>query len=112
MKINKVEPIFVNTIPLNLEEGKLYISLKYNAILHKCACGCGKIVSTPTDENGWTLYYKDSKVSLSPSIGNWNYECKSHYFIRNNNIIWLDKEQIYKKNNKIKKRKWWNFLKK
>lgn len=108
MKINKINPVFVNTIPQYLEEGNLYIALGYNAIVHKCACGCGKIVSTPTDENGWTLSYKDSKVSLSPSIGNWSYECKSHYFISKNNIIWLDKNQMCKNKNK---RKWWNFLK-
>jgi Leucine-rich repeat (LRR) protein len=27
-------------------------------------------------------------VSLSPSIGNWNHKCKSHYFIRNDKVIW------------------------
>lgn len=87
--LNRIEPIFVNRIPSEIEEGKLYIALECNTIIHKCACGCGEIISTPIDENGWTLSYKDSKVSLSPSIGNWNYECKSHYFIKSNEIEWV-----------------------
>lgn len=32
-----------------------------------------------------------NRVSLRPSIGNWNYRCKSHYFITNNRVIWADK---------------------
>lgn len=30
-------------------------------------------------------------MSLLPSIGNWNYDCKSHYFIEHNDIRWLPK---------------------
>ena len=32
-----------------------------------------------------------NRVSLRPSIGNWNYRCKSHYFITNNRVIWADR---------------------
>lgn len=106
MKINEITPVFVNRIPSDIEEGVLYIALECNAIIHKCACGCGKIISTPTDENGWSLTYKDSFVSLSPSIGNYNYKCKSHYFITKNKIIWLPQESKIKC--KPHKKKWWN----
>jgi hypothetical protein len=27
-------------------------------------------------------------VTLAPSIGNWNYACRSHYWIRKNQIQW------------------------
>jgi hypothetical protein len=27
-------------------------------------------------------------VSLSPSIGNWQFPCRSHYWIRENAIVW------------------------
>lgn len=109
MKINEVKPTFVDTIPKYLEEGILYIAPQYNAIVHKCACGCGEIVSTPTDEYGWTLLYKDSEVSLHPSIGNYYYKCKSHYYIKKNKIIWLQQEKSIQRPNHTDK-KWWNKL--
>jgi len=37
------------------------------------------------------------KISLHPSIGNWSFECRSHYWIRNNQVVWaggLTDEQI------------------
>lgn len=105
MRINEITPIFVDRIPPEIEEGILYISPECNAIIHKCACGCGKIVSTPTDENGWSLTYKDSCVSLVPSIGNYSYKCKSHYFITKNKIIWLPQESKFK--SKPHRKKWW-----
>lgn len=105
MKINKITPVFVKYIPSEVKEGILYIAPEYNSIIHKCACGCGEIISTPTDENGWTLTYKDCSVSLYPSIGNYSYKCKSHYFITKNKIIWVQpKPEIPTENRKIK---WW-----
>lgn len=92
MKNTQIKPEFVQFIPENLEEGILYISLEYNSALHKCCCGCGSEVSTPIDpnppHNGWTLTNKDGRVSLSPSIGNFQIPCKTHYFIKENNVIW------------------------
>lgn len=88
MKINKIEPVFVDKIPNVLEEGKLYISEKYKMAIHRCACGCGEETVTPLDENGWTLENNNNIVSLSPSIGNFSFKCKSHYFIKENKIIW------------------------
>ena len=86
----KIDPLFVTYIPDNMEDGKLYISVKYATAIHKCCCGCGKEVVTPLGDNGWRLIQKKGKISLSPSIGNWQYECKTHYFIKNNKIIWLN----------------------
>lgn len=34
------------------------------------------------------LTYDGETVSLSPSIGNWNFPCRSHYIIRHNRIEW------------------------
>ena len=84
----RIEPVFVEVIPNSLEQGKLYISLKYNAVLHLCACGCGNEVSTPLSPTQWKLFENGNSVSLKPSIGNWSYPCKSHYFITNNEIQW------------------------
>ena len=29
-------------------------------------------------------------MSICPSIGNWSYPCQSHYFIKNNQIVWAE----------------------
>lgn len=108
--IYQILPEFVEEIPEELSEGYLYLCLPYNAVIHKCACGCGEIISTPLDRKyGWTMQYDGESVTLSPSIGNGSYECHSHYFIRENNIVWLEKmgevtvEQRSKKKFRLKK---------
>jgi len=77
---------FVEFIPEKIEEGVLYISIEYCTAVHKCICGCGNEVVTPLSPTDWELIFNGKTVSLSPSIGNWNFECKSHYFITRNRI--------------------------
>lgn len=81
MKTKALQHRFVEHIPEQIEEGILYISLPYCIAIHKCVCGCGNEVSTPIAPTGWELTFDGETVSLSPSIGNWSYECRSHYFI-------------------------------
>ena len=87
---------FVEFIPSELEEGILYISIEYKTAVHKCICSCGNKVVTPLTPNDWEITYDGKTVSLSPSIGNWNFKCKSHYFITKNKICfarrWYDWE--------------------
>lgn len=82
---------FVEFIPENMEECTLYISANYATAAHKCCCGCGKEVVTPFSPTDWKLTFDGVSVSLSPSIGNWNFECKSHYWIVKNTVKWADK---------------------
>ena len=90
--ICQISPEFVDEIPGEISEGYLYLCLPYNAVIHKCACGCGEIISTPLDKkHGWVMQYDGEEVTLSPSIGNGSYKCRSHYFIRGNKIVWLGK---------------------
>ena len=84
----EITPIFVDTIPGELEDGRLYISLQYRTITHKCACGCGVEINTPLHPTGWKLTYDGVNVSLSPSVGNWSEQCQSHYWIEKNQIRW------------------------
>lgn len=77
---------FVEFIPEKIEEGVLYISIQYCTIIHKCVCGCGNEVVTPLSPTDWELIFNGKTVSLSPSIGNWNFNCKSHYYITRNKI--------------------------
>lgn len=82
---------FVEFIPEKIEEGVLYISTEYSTAVHKCICGCGNEVVTPLSPTDWELRFNGKTVSLNPSIGNWNYDCKSHYWISNNKIYWAEK---------------------
>ena len=36
----------------------------------------------------WTLSFDGKSISLHPSVGNWNFPCRSHYWIRNNQVLW------------------------
>ena len=90
--IYQILPEFVEKIPKEIDDGYLYLCLPYNAVIHKCACGCGEIISTPLDKKyGWVMKYDGEAVTLSPSIGNGAYKCRSHYFIRENSVVWLGK---------------------
>lgn len=77
---------FVEFIPNSPEQDVLYISVEYKTAVHLCVCGCGSKVVTPLSPTDWELRFDGKTVSLSPSIGNWNFECKSHYFITRNKI--------------------------
>jgi len=82
---------FVEHIPREIENDTLYISLEFNIAKHKCPCGCGLDVVTKISPARWQLFYDGETITLSPSIGNWNFECKSHYFIRENQVVWAKK---------------------
>ena len=97
---------FVTKIPNNLEDNILYISLIYNTVIHNCCCGCGEEVVTPLSPSDWSIIYNGAFVSLHPSIGNWSFNCKSHYWIRSSNIIWAKKSS----KRKIKKERLRNIL--
>ena len=91
MAVKQITPVFIEFIPETIEEDKLYISDVYQTAIHKCCCGCGEEVVTPLSPADWQLKKNMNRVSLRPSIGNWNNRCKSHYFITNNRVIWADK---------------------
>lgn len=108
---------FVKNIPEILEDGVLYISIEYATAIHNCCCGCGNQVVTPFSPTDWKLIFDGKTVSLDPSIGNWSFPCQSHYWIRNNKVIWATKwtkEQIgygkekdeLNKKEYYKKKKW------
>lgn len=79
---------FVDKIPDIIEEGTLYISIPFETAIHKCCCGCGNEVVTPLSPKQWSLTFDGESISLYPSIGSWNLECQSHYFIRKNVVVW------------------------
>jgi len=74
-----------------LQDATIYISMTYGTAIHKCCCGCGREVVTPFSPTDWKLIYDGKTVSLHPSIGNWNFECRSHYWIVNSTVQWAQK---------------------
>ena len=123
-----VEYKFVERIPNDIPEGILFISIEFETAIHKCCCGCGKEVVTPISPTGWKLIYNGETVTLYPSIGNWSFDCKSHYWIRENKVLWAEqwssfeieevrrnegseRKKYYKKKDK-KRRNWkkWKFF--
>ena len=99
MRLRCVRPEYVEFIPKNLEEGTLYISKQFSTASHLCCCGCETKIVTPLRETEYSLTERNGRVSLRPSIGNWNYPCQSHYWIRDNRVIWarrMSKEAIRK----------------
>ena len=81
---------FVEFIPRELEPNTIYVSITYATAIHNCCCGCGNRVVTPLSPADWRLIFDGRTISLEPSIGNWNFPCHSHYWIRNNRVVWPD----------------------
>ena len=79
---------FVTYIPDTLEDGVLYVSIRYATVVHRCCCGCGNEVVTPLDPSDWEMMFDGKSISLSPSIGNWSLACQSHYWISRNKVRW------------------------
>ena len=77
---------FVEHIPEDLAEGVLYVSIPFGTVVHRCACGCGEEVVTPLGPAEWRLIYDGRTVSLAPSIGNWSFACRSHYWIERGRV--------------------------
>lgn len=88
---------FVEFIPEQLEQGTVYVSIRFATASHLCVCGCGNKVVTPIRPTDWTLIFDGKTISFEPSIGNWSFQCQSHYYIRKNRVKWAPKwsrEQI------------------
>jgi hypothetical protein len=106
---------FVEFIPEKVEEGVIYISIEYCTAIHKCVCGCGKEVVTPLSPTDWKLTFNGKAITLYPSIGNWNFECQSHYWIKNNRIVfagrWTEREvHLGKESDVVRKREYFESL--
>lgn len=75
-------------MPKVLEPGVLYASVEFGAAAHLCACGCGAKIRTPLAPTEWTLEETSDGPSLSPSVGNWQQPCRSHYWIWRGEVEW------------------------
>ncbi len=81
-------PEFIELAPPELQDGVLYVSMRYSTAIHRCCCGCGQKVVTPLSPTDWELLFDGDSLSLTPSIGNWSFKCQSHYWIKKNRVQW------------------------
>lgn len=96
-KIERLEAAFVDEVPDTLEDGVLYVSPSSHVALHNCCCGCGEEVVTPLVPTEYKLTMHGHRPSIWPSIGNHDFDCRSHYIIERGRIVWAGKmtrEQI------------------
>jgi len=87
-KIERLRLERVHYMPKVLEPGVLYVSEEFGAAAHLCACGCGAKIRTPLAPTEWTLKDTSDGPSLSPSVGNWQQSCRSHYWIWRGEVQW------------------------
>ena len=88
MKQARLHSQRVEFIPEQLSNGVLYVSERYNTATHNCCCGCGLEVVTPLTPNDWKLQLEGDLPTLKPSIGNWSFPCRSHYWITRGRVSW------------------------
>lgn len=79
---------YVHYMPKQLMPGVLYVSREFKTAAHLCACGCGSKVRTPLTPTEWRLTVSKRGPTLTPSIGNWQLECRSHYWIQDGDFVW------------------------
>ena len=90
-KVRRYTHKFVEFIPDILEPGVLYVSTTYSTAAHLCMCGCGYEVTSPISAEQWSFTFDGRSVSLTPSIGNWSFECESHYWLDHGRVDWASK---------------------
>jgi len=100
---------FVEFIPDIIKSDTIYISIPFATATHLCCCGCGLKVVTPISPCDWKLTFDGESISLHPSIGNLQFPCKSHYWIRDSRVVWADswsenRKGIEKENKLLQKR--------
>ena len=66
-----------------MKEKIIYISDEYGISGHRCICGCGELTIMPIGKNEWNYQVDESeRLSMQPSVGNYQLPCKSHYIIQ------------------------------
>jgi len=88
--MKKLQLKFVDCMPRPLEDEVIYVSIRFGIVSHNCCCGCGNEVVLNLSWKGWQLTYDGESISLYPSIGNWNFKCRSHYWIIQNEVRWAE----------------------
>lgn len=99
MRLTEIKPVLVKEFPKwpeEFKEGEIYVKNDgpYRGSFHLCPCGCGEPVYLEYGPRHWDLKLrldgdKAESITVSPSIYTPDYKCQSHYFIRDNKIVWV-----------------------
>ena len=84
-RVTTLTPEFIELAPPELQDGVLYVSMRYSIAIH--SCGCGQKVVKPLSPTDWQLFFGGDSVSLTPSIGNWSFKCQSHYWVTRDELF-------------------------
>ena len=92
----KLRPIFVEVLPEldEIKAGELWITHKHRTVNLRCPCGCGDLTVLSLHPSRWHVRYDGKSISLDGPTGGsvWaNSGCGSHYLIKENAVIWLDR---------------------
>ena len=92
----ELRPIFVGLLPDfdTIKAGELWISHKYRTVNLRCPCGCDNLTVLSLHPSRWHVRFDGQSVSLDGPTGGsvWaNSGCGSHYFIRNNVVVWANR---------------------
>lgn len=85
----QIEPVFVDEMPSDYENGKVYISEKYGVSKHICLCGCDTMVVMPFEmgkadgQHYWGLV-KENNGTISFLGSVLQHPCEAHYIITKN----------------------------
>lgn len=102
----EITTVFVDQIPAEREAETLYVSLRFRTSLHLCACGCGSEVWLPIRPDRHHLAWDGETITLKPSIGNWNFPCRSHYWIQDGRIQWALDDVTWAESDEEARRPW------
>lgn len=89
MRLTALDLEFVDSAPDEMAESVLYISMQFRTTMHLCACGCGNQVVMPLRPDRWSMLFDGETATMTPSVGNGGFPCRSHYWIRRNQVAWL-----------------------
>ena len=84
---SRYEAVFVESFPVPMEAGVLYVSTQYSTAGHICPCGCGGEVVTRLSPARYRIIL-DGEISLEPSVAAVGLACNSHYFITGGQVEW------------------------
>ena len=87
-RVDRLRHESVDFVPERLTPGVIYVSRRFSTASHLCCCGCGLEVVTPLNSAKWRLSESMAGVSMHPSVGNWSFPCRSHYWIEEGRVLW------------------------
>lgn len=77
-----------------VKPGEIWISHRHRTVNLRCPCGCGDLTVLTLHPSRWHVHFDGKSVSLEGPTGGsvWaNSGCGSHYLVRDNAVIWLDR---------------------